>query len=65
MIRGPEDGDSLAPLNTRDRTAGDHLVQRVIESCECNVRWLRLVDANLSQPHMNMCGRPRICIRGW
>ena len=32
--------------------------------CECNIRWLRSVDAYLSQPHMNMCGRPRICIRG-
>ena len=35
-----------------------------IESCEGNVRWLSSVHAYLSQPHMNMCGRPRICIRG-
>ena len=36
-----------------------------IESCESNVRWLPSIRAYLSQPHMNMCGRPRICIRGW
>ena len=41
------------------------LCREAFESCEWNVRWLPSVYAYLSQPHMNMCGRPRICIRGW